>query len=1145
LRASEATRDREHRDLASGLDGGLDLTCLVEAGAGTGKTTVLIDRLLSLVRAGTSVSRIVAITFTEKAAGELRVRFREGLEASLEEASDEERPTLEQALRELDRANIGTIHSFCSGLLRERPVEARVDPDFVVADELRQSVLLESAWDGWVRGELAVGLPTAVAEAHALGVGLQRIRELAFTLIREPDAGELFPQAVEDDPGPALASALREEAKAFLETARDACSDTDDLAYESIRAFAEDAQALESVPEESALAFAMNGVKVGPASNRGKKGNWKGDSLAELRDRASALRDMQDEARRVASHNAAVGLFSWLEGFFEAYEREKRAAGYLDFQDLLSRARDLLKTDLRTRAYFKRSYDRVLVDEFQDTDPLQCEIVFFLSEEREGRAGEWRDVRIEPGKLFLVGDPKQSIYRFRRADIEMYEEAKSLVAAQGRVLELSENFRTRPAVIESVNRTFRDVMVAPDGDRRYQPDYEPLNAHRPEDDAGPGVVLLRPGDATEEKTKAADVRQEEATAVAAYVRGLLDEGRPTVFDRETGSWRAPGLGDIAILFHKSTGLTHYEDALNAYGLDYRIAGGKRFYIRREVTELCTVLSAIDDPNDLVSVLGALRTPFFGVSDEDIVVHRHRTGGLRYLSRSDEGVESVEQAFELLRRLHLERNSHNVSELIMRLFDVTSALELYLLKPTGEQRHANLLKVVELAASLEKQEPMSFGGFVRWLRDVSRLTPEEAESPLSEEGEQFVRVLTIHKAKGLEFPVVILADLGRNREMPEDLIIDREERRLDYSKGGKGARLRTIGYEDAHEFEGLRATAETIRLLYVGSTRARDLLVVPWYADDRKPASGLLEHMTGLTESAPGAVEGASDGAAVARDSDERPDGGTRGARHARDALMVSVADTSLDLSVERARPVRLHPGEATETDPSETESALALAEWKEKLRVFATSHDRPPAVVRPSSLGHSRTPPMDESERDTLSRGDGTELGVLVHAVMEKAALGATGGIPGLVRALARGQAAPAERVERAERMAAAAMRSDVVRRAVSSGAYEREVPFCVRRDGLTLEGKIDLLFVEDGRLSIVDYKTDRRPEGGFDGLVERYRGQALAYSVAAESATGLQVADVTLLFVSGDEPEERVVPLDGDLGRRWEELESLTREGA
>ena len=1091
MRSLARTEDAVDRALARGRDGGLDATCLVEAGAGTGKTSVLIDRLLSLVLSGTSVARIVAITFTEKAAGELRVRLRSGLEEAARSHDGEEGERLRAAVREVDRAHVGTIHGFCASLLRERPVEAGVDPNFVVADELRQTTLLDSAWEKWLREELSGSLPHAVAEARELGVGLEKIRRLALELIEARDVLHLAPAPVDSGDVEGFIADLVAGARDFAELARTGARDPEDKAIPAILNFVRAVGALEFLPDDARAAFALTRIAPAPSGRgRGRKANWDEGVLDDLRARADRLRDRQAELRARAFHNATVELIDWLAGYVRAYDAEKSRAGVLDFQDLLSKSRDLLRDDFGVREHFKRSYDRILVDEFQDTDPLQCEIAFFLAEKTGGRAGNWLDVNLEPGKLFIVGDPKQSIYRFRRADIETYESAREIISRDGSVLRLTENFRTRPSMVDEVNEVFQGTMAAPEDGRRYQPDYEVLAAHREPDGEGPGVILISPPSGLDETAKAAETREAEADSVAAFIERALGSGTPRVFDRETDSWRPLGLGDIAVLFHSRTALDAYEAAFNARGLNYRIAGGKRFYIRREVTELATVLAAVEDPHDLVSVVGALRTPFMGVSDEEIVVHRERKGSLDYTDAGAEGVPAVVAAFEMLRDLHDSRNENGVADLIKRLFARTAALELFLMKPTGEQRHANLLKVVELASALERSEPMSLGGFVRWLRDVSQLTPEEAESPLAEEGDDFIRMLTIHKAKGLEFPVTVLADLGRATRHVGDTIVDREEGRFDVGIGSSDERLATMGYESARSLEEKRDAAESLRLLYVGMTRARDALVIPWFPKKGADASGLLTQIGGL-------LERADDG----------------------DYVETVDAD-SLALGVKAARPVRLSASDirGREQDaPSEE-----LARWRERLSAFVDRHYRPPLIVAPSALAHG---PEAEPEADLWDSGAptaGMRFGTLVHALMERIDFDAPGDIGSTAEALARTMGAEKAEASEAARLAERSLEAPVMKRARRAASSFREVPFCVSHGEAMVDGKIDLLFDEGDGLVVVDYKTDATPDGGWESKAELYRDQATVYGAAAGIATGRPVKEVVLLFMRGP-AEERI----------------------
>jgi ATP-dependent helicase/nuclease subunit A len=663
--------------------------------------------------------------------------------------------------------------------------------------------------------------------------------------------------------------------------------------------------------------------------------------------------------------------------------------------------------------------------------------------------------------------------------------------------------------VREVNAAFSPIMRAPEGGRRYQPDYEPLSAYRRAEDTGPGVVILPPAGSLGGKPKADDVRAAEAAGVAALVERIAGEGRPPIFDRENGQWRPPSLRDIAVLFHSTTGLSAYEDAFASYGLDYRIAGGKRFYVRREVIELRTTLTAVEDPHNLVAVVGALRTPFFGVSDEAIVLHRAQAGTLNYLAKADRGSPAVERAFALLRELHAERNAGSIADLLSKLFERTAALELFLLKPDGEQRHANLIKVVELASKLEKSEPMSFGGFVRWLREVSQLTPEEAESPLSEEGDEFVRMLTIHKSKGLEFPITILADLGRFwKGGTESLVVDREEALLAFGVGPKDDRLATRDYERLLEFEGVRREAELVRLLYVGATRARDLLVLPWFPAKEGDATGLLEHLGGFIEVGVGEPV-----------ADLKPSG----------RRVVRFDTGTLDLERRPPRPVRLDVGRARQIEPTKTDAYAERGAWERWIDGIGVARHVPANLIAPSSLAaHVDSEPVRDEEPAASAPSRGRELGTLVHAVMERVDLDDPETVADVTRAIARAAGLPDDLAPEASRIIERALDSPIVRRAVAAPRESREMPFCVSHEGATVEGKIDLAFEEDGEIVVVDYKTDDIKPGQAKEHSERYRGQAEAYALAMSEITGEPVKEIVLFFMRTLD-EISITPPDDD----------------
>ncbi len=1077
------TTDARDRALAAGRDGGLAGTYLVEAGAGTGKTTVLVERLVALVASGVPLDRIVAITFTEKAAGELRLRLRAGLEARA--ASD---PLVREALSSLDRAHVTTIHGFCGAMLRERPVEAGIDPGFAIADELRQQVIEEAVWDEWIRGQLASELPPAVAESHALGFHLRRIRELATSLLSHRDAIEDIPEPIEQTGGESLLRDLARTAADFEARGRELCAAPDDKLVPELSAFADAVRSLDDLPREMRLAYALRHLGT-PPLNAGRKGDWRGDSLAELRDDIRRLRERIAEVDTAVRHNAAVRVVEWLGGFVEAYQREKARRGVLDFQDLLTLARDLLRDRPDVRRHFKRSFDRILLDEFQDTDPLQCEIAFFLAEKTEGRAGAWDDVELEPGKLFVVGDPKQSIYRFRRADIETYERAREIIRGVGDVLELVENFRTRPAIIAGVNTVFGPLMRPAGDGPSHQAEYAALSAFRPDDEHGPGTVLLDLAGALPEKPTAPQVRAAEARAVAGFLKRVRGSDDYRVYDRARGEWRAPELKDVAILFRTMTSLDDYEDALARYEIDYRIAGGKRFYVRSEILELITVLSAIEDPHNTAAVVGALRSPFFGISDDDIVIHRHRTGSLSYLD-DDGGVSVVRDSFGVLRKLHTDRESDRVASLIERLFERTKGPELFLLKPSGEQRHANLMKVAELADALERGEHVSFGGFVRWLRETSQLAPEESESPLSEEGDDFVRLMTVHKAKGLEFPITVLADLSNYRKRSEQIVVDRALGRLDIGFGSSDGRFATATYDEASRVEDERREAEVTRLLYVAMTRARDLVAIPWADPDPSAAvSGLLPRLQPLMELAETGSVARLDAAELDPGEAVRPPGRLRAAE------ILTAGDDGADARAKRD-------------------------DWRRSMeRVLEDGH-RPPDFMTPSAGDYDPSlsgPPVTDPARPDLAFA-GVSFGTLVHDVFEAVPLpGATPEfVRDLVRSLAASRGAGDGAADAAAELVLRGLATDVMRRAAGAARAWKEVPVVVAVDDGLLEGTIDLLFEDGDGLVIVDYKTNIPGEGGVGALAAHYAPQMRHYASAVRTASGRDVSRAVLLFLRG-----------------------------
>jgi len=872
----EAVRERVRTDFAT--------TLVLEAGAGTGKTTVLVERLVNLVVSGTAtLDRVVAITFTEPAAGELKMRLRDALEARLDTASADEAERLSQAIVDLERANVSTIHAFASALLRERPFEAGIDPSFAVVAEVAGERTFDDAWNRWIEERLTAGDEVLMRAVH-LGLQIPDFQKAARAVVAQRDVLGLPVARAPFDPAVLLADL--EAAIAPLTARKASCTDQSDGAFqmiESLDARVREARRLTG----TALEAFLRRLKI--TASRGKQTNWTPKT---------ACADVKAELKRlklaaeawVAQSDADINqaLRERLLGFLERYEARKAEGALADFQDLLLRARDVLAASLPVRRYFQARFDRILVDEFQDSDPLQAELMAWLAEDPSAPpATDWRQVQLLPGKLFIVGDPKQSIFRFRRADLQVYETVKALVLRSGGdVLPLTTNFRTVPSVIAFVNDRFNEIFV-------QEGDPEPIDLQPYRDEVDPQgartIALTVPPERMPDDTRLGARREVVAEMIAAFIDEVTRVSPWDVYDPSLKTTRPARPGDVAILVRKMTPefIAPFEDHLRARQVSYRLVGGKEYYARDEVRALAAVLRAIDNPADRLSLVQALRSPFFAVSDADLL-HFVSTGGVLNINapQADQVArrDLFGPLFSLLARLHRLRRIESPSVVIEELFARTRALTAFLIKPSGAQMVANLWKVLETARAYEAAAPATLRAFVRFLQDEEASSQAEGDSPVGEasgesavgSGTASVEIVTIHKAKGLEYPIVIVADLFTDKFPAGDCIIDHTARQgwlnnpwrksacirrashprglrcfsLKYRPYSRSSRLarqarrssrcdaglapRAVkvgkfepeGWDERSTAEELQQEAEGRRLLYVALTRTRDHLVIP-------------------------------------------------------------------------------------------------------------------------------------------------------------------------------------------------------------------------------------------------------------------------------------------------------------------------------
>ena len=508
----------------------------------------------------------------------------------------------------------------------------------------------------------------------------------------------------------------------------------------------------------------------------------------------------------------------------------------LDFLDLLLEARNLVAGNDAVRRAFQARFSHLFVDEFQDTDPLQAEILLLLASD-DWRQRDWTSVRAVPGKLFIVGDPKQSIYRFRRADVGIYERVCAQLEGHGAVrLALTTSFRSVPNIQRAINAAFQGSMVS--DPHALQADYVAMTPFRPPQDGQPSVVALpvpRPYGIRNVAGYAIEASLPDA--VGAFVEWLVRHSGWTVTERRGREAHSVPIEarHVCLLFRRfvswGTDVTRvYVNALEARGLPHLLVGGRSFHDREEIETLRAALTAVEWPDDELSVFATLRGALFAIADEDLLAFQHRGGRFHPFRAIPEDLPAallpIADALQVLKALHTARNHRPVADTVAALLMATRAHVGFALRPAGEQVLANVLHVAELARQYEADGGMSFRGFVDSLRDAA-LATAAAEAPILEEGSEGVRVMTVHKAKGLEFPVVILADITAKLAQAEP------SRTIDLEQGLCALRLGGWSPHDLNvrrDLERERDRAEGERLAYVAATRARDLLVVPAVGD---------------------------------------------------------------------------------------------------------------------------------------------------------------------------------------------------------------------------------------------------------------------------------------------------------------------------
>lgn len=1078
------------------------LNLCVDAGAGSGKTSVLVERIVHLIeRERVPLDAIVAITFTDKAAAEMKDRLRRECHRRAP-ADDPAKMTFWRAIeRRADSARISTIHAFCMALLKENALSLGMDPDFAMLSEADSHLIRTDTIDEVVRGLLHEEDEGAMRLVTVYGVPLVKSildlmlkdrsaleRLLLLENVRSP--GELLARWKERTRAERLRllrelqegsdlAALRRRLDAYA----GACSKPDDGREQMRLRLLEIVAMIRERSDCGVLCDAAAELAACDA-RRGSKKCWASEDAFEgVREVRDALKPLV-ETHRIASCDDAVeseaaqvtfDLIGVFDKVRAGLRRTKRIRTAFDFDDLiietLTVLQDVSRGEDSVRARTARSIRHLLIDEFQDTDGAQLEIARLLAEAPGGP------------ELFIVGDAKQSIYQFRGAEVEVFREAR---AEAGETIPLSINFRSLPDVLEFVNDFFARAELLSDVEHPYVP----MKASRAAA-GGEHIEFLMPE--SMDDAKASDYRDAEARLLAGRIAEMCCGPRAVeVCDPRHGGLRPARFGDVAVLLRSFSDVYQYERAFRIAGVPYTVVAGAGFFERQEVADFRNLLTILDDPWNELALAGFLRGPIGGLSDASLLLLTHASG-LAAAFHSDRPLSDAEQNGRLVAARALladlrQRRHAPLLELLRYILDRTGLEAIYLAQFLGIQRASNVRKVLELATSYARTPAPSLGSFVRYLEEVAAAEIREGEAAVQSDDANTVTVMTVHKAKGLEFPIVAIADMARGPNVRQSLPVTWRRNHGIAAKtlGDDGDYQECPMYRIAQAAREREERAERARILYVAMTRARDYLLLcgaPEQGGDRNNSwfAALREHYR-LTDRADCDTFGGRGWTAVMRrlSSDARvPEARTTPAPPDRDACLRRIASVIVPEAASYGLPV--------------THVA----------RLLATTQD-----AHPPASAHG------------ANRNYATYRGTLAHKALELWDLRSDPSA--LIAALA--DSAPLQRADRVKLSEDLSLllsrfaRSEAAQRLASSSS-SHEIPFVLRLGEHAVHGVIDVL-LGDG--TIVDFKTGKpHPE-----TQAQYETQIRLYAAALRMLKGLESPAAYLWYLDCAD-DNWLVPVD------------------
>jgi ATP-dependent helicase/nuclease subunit A len=1132
------TRERTQQQAAAVESRERDV--FLRAGAGTGKTSVLVDRFCAAaLEPDGGVERILAFTFTERAADQLRRRIRDELSTRILGAQGETLESLREALEATDRAWISTIHGFCRRLLASHPAAAGIDPRFRVVDEAEAERLAVRAFDTALEEMVESGEPEALelAAANRRRTLLEMTRGAYDELRSHGDPNPTLPELAAPDTEAALAALIEAAREAHVE-----CEEANGKGVSSRERIASAAELDPALPPDDEVLETLRGLEI-----TSKARPFRGEACERY---TKALKRAQAAVAAHVLGPAYEQLRELVTRFGARYEQLKEERAALDFEDLQLKTVDLLSTSEGLRDRYREQFDHLMVDEFQDTNGLQLRLI----EQLRGLAT----------RLFLVGDEFQSIYGFRHADVQVYRREHRRFAEgeepNGEALPLTGNFRAAPGLVAATNALGRGLLEG----------FEPLTAFVEEETAGhPAVELLltvddRKGWEADETALPRLPDDPSSASKVAEARGLAGRLRRLVDEEEVDP------SEIVVLMRAFTHVAAVERALKDAGLDPYVVGGRGFWSQQQIDDLRCLLTVIANPLDDEALFGALASPACAVLPDTLWLlrraatwrgdnERERLGHIWPLVRDlvetgapgrgdaeaaalipPEELERLGRFATILADLRKRSTEGGLETLIERTASAFDYDLATLSRVDGDARWANVRKLMRLAREFEASEGPDLGGFLEYLESRATSRDREAEAATRAEGHAGVRVMTVHAAKGLEFEVVAVADLGRNLQLGWSPL------RVEPGKEGpEGAELARVGVqlgrlgrpgERLHDYHKLaelaaeRDAEEEGRLAYVASTRAKRRLLL---SGTFNPNS-LKKEINGRKPIALQLIRSLLDGDTTHREVEIPP----AGEGYPAGRLLLSVSEPGPNVGAElltRREPAAPEEGRGDAEPPlgrPEVPPALIGGLSYSALSAFENCGyrfyvERVLGIGEPGVVDARVLRPEGGATREMLGGEDGDPEvrrrfgpGLAVHSLLEWSARNRwREPSDERVAAALRQQGLEDDEAKAQVLALAKAFLTSPLREEIADARVSPELPFVLSVGGTLIRGSIDLLAVRpDGSVLVVDYKTDRLAGRDPGEIVTRYSIQRDLYALAA-AARGAPVETAYVFLEGSGEP--------------------------